>query len=75
MNLYNIIILASSDNAQVLAGLLAIFSMVVARLLDWYFPSKHHRRLNEEKETEKPKSKVEVEDFEEVEDVEEEERK
>jgi hypothetical protein len=47
MNHYNLI-LAEYGPPEFLAGLLAILSMVVARLLDWYFPSKHHRKLDEE---------------------------
>lgn len=70
MDLYSVI-LANEGNTQILAGLLAILSMVVARLLDWYFPTKHHRKLNEEKEVEKAKGHVETEDFEEVEYIEE----
>lgn len=47
MYYYNLII-ADYGFPEIFAGLLAILSMIVARLLDWYFPSKHHRKLDEE---------------------------
>lgn len=31
---------------QIIAALVGILSMVVARLLDWYFPSRHHRKID-----------------------------
>lgn len=36
----------------VIAGLIGILSMVVARLLDWYFPQKHHRKLDDDQSEE-----------------------
>ena len=42
---------------QIIAALVGILSMVVARLLDWYFPSRHHRKIDY--------NKVEVENDEE----------
>ena len=38
---------------QIAAALIGILSMVVARLLDWYFPSKHHRKLDDDEDDDK----------------------
>ena len=53
MDLFNSIIAISDRYFEVIAGLVGILSMIVARLLDWYFPSEHHRRLKEEEKIEK----------------------
>lgn len=37
---------------QIAAALIGILSMVVARMLDWYFPAKHHRKLDDEEDEE-----------------------
>lgn len=35
----NLLLELSAGEVQLLAGLIAIISMVVARLLEWYFPT------------------------------------
>lgn len=44
-------LLVSDDHVfELIAALIGILSMVVARLMDWYFPSKHHRKLDDDQD-------------------------
>ena len=48
MSLVNNLILAAEWLTALIAGLVGVLSMAVARLLDWYFPKDYHRPLNDE---------------------------
>ena len=48
MSLVNNLILASDWLTALIAGLVGVLSMAVARLLDWYFPKDYHRPLDDE---------------------------
>ena len=50
MTLLNSVVSFSDHGYELIAALIGILSMIVARLLDWYFPSRHHRRLDKENE-------------------------